>query len=124
MARAERISLVAFRLLPHAALTVLVASQPAAFATRARYTSLHTLLIQTLCIDKVPPDCLEGPVPGPALDGSISQEFNDLITLLNAMCRYSMASAGLLYINLTNLLKARRTFGRPLPSAAPKVKAN
>lgn len=37
VASAERVSLVAFRLLPHAALTVLVALQPAAFATRARY---------------------------------------------------------------------------------------
>lgn len=39
------------------------------------------------------------------------------------MHRYGMATAGLLYINLTNLLKARRTFGRALP-AATRVKAN
>lgn len=34
---AERFSLAAFRLLPHAALTLAVAVQPGAFATRARY---------------------------------------------------------------------------------------
>lgn len=71
VATAERASLVAFRLLPHAALTVLVAAQPAAFATRARY---------------------------------------------------GMATAGLLYMNLTNVLKARRTFGG-VAAAGPKVKA-
>ncbi len=36
VARAERVLLVACRLVPHAALAVLVAAQPDAFATRAR----------------------------------------------------------------------------------------